>query len=613
MRVGSIANGTGGRAGSHLSRGRGRRVAGLAAAAVLAAATSALAAPAAAAASGGVVRWAESAQGAPKWIFPLYPGTDFTVQYQSEFEYLMIPPLYQFGNGTSPAINYRISLALPPVYRNHDTQVVITLKPYLWSDGSPLTTRDVVFWMNLLKAEKRNWAPYVPGAFPDNVRSVTVDSSRQLTFTLTRSFSPAYYTANELSQITPIPQHAWDRTSLSGAVGNYDRTPSGAAAVYHFLYNQSTELGTYGTNPLWKVVDGPWTMQSYSTTGQVVFVPNRQYSGPDKPHLAKFIEEPFTSTAAEYDALRAGQLDVGYIPPEDISTRSALRREGFSFGQWPVYGFNSLLINFHNPVAGPLFQQLYIRQALERLINQPEWIQKSLGGYGAPTHGPVVNGAPSLIGPVERDYPYPYSPGAARSLLTAHGWAVHPNGLTTCARPGSGPGRCGAGIRRGQGLSLNLVYNTGQIFETIQMETLKSEASRLGIVINLSTNVFAFQLAIPCTATQAACKWQIIDWGGAVYTLPYYPLGGGYFECGALLNYGGYCDHTEVRLDNQGLAGQGGVIPWENYVAQQLPMLWIPNGDFELIEARSDLHGVLPANPLLAIFPQNWSYGTGSA
>ncbi len=32
MRVGSIANGTGGRAGSHLSRGRGRRVAGLVAA-----------------------------------------------------------------------------------------------------------------------------------------------------------------------------------------------------------------------------------------------------------------------------------------------------------------------------------------------------------------------------------------------------------------------------------------------------------------------------------------------------------------------------------------------------------------------------------------------------
>ncbi len=55
------------------------------------------------------------------------------------------------------------------------------------------------------------------------------------------------------------------------------------------------------------------------------------------------------------------------------------------------------------------------------------------------------------------------------------------------------------------------------------------------------------------------------------------------------------------------------MIPWENYVAQQLPMLWIPNGDFELIEARGDLHGVLPANPLLAIFPQNWSYGTGAA
>jgi len=609
MRAGSTTNGAAaGGPGRRLRRG----ALGLGAALLLTGSGSALLAVPAQAAGSGVVRWAESAQGAPKWIFPLYPGTDFTVQYQSEFEYLMIPPLYQFGSGTSPAINYRISLAQPPVYQDHDTKVVITLKPYLWSDGTPLTARDVVFWMNLLRAEKRNWAPYVPGSFPDNVVSVRADSSRRLTLTLRRSYSPAYFTANELSQITPIPQHAWDRTSLGGAVGNLDRTPTGAAAVYHFLYNQSKELGTYGSNPLWKVVDGPWRLQSYSVTGRVVFVPNPRYSGPDKPRLAKFIEEPFTSPAAEYDALRAGQLDVGYIPPEDLSTRPALRRAGFTFGQWPVYGFNSLLVNFHNPRVGPLFRQLYLRQALERLINQPEWITKSLGGYGVPTHGPVVNGARSLVGPVERAYPYPYSPTAARALLRAHGWAIHPNRLTTCASPGRGPSQCGAGIRRGEGLALNLVYNTGQVFETIQMETLKSEASRLGVQINLSTNVFAFQLAIPCTAREASCSWQIIDWGGAVYTLPYYPLGGGYFECGALLNYGSYCDRTEVRLDNQGVGGRGGVIPWENYVARQLPMLWIPNGDFELIEARSDLRGVLPANPLLAIFPQDWSYARAS-
>ncbi len=591
---------------------RGRAAVSVGALALLAASLGGLAMVPAQAASGGVVRWAESAGGAPKWIFPLYPGTDFTVQYQSEFEYLMIPPLYQFGSGASPAVNYRISLALPPLYQDHDSQVVIRLKPYLWSDGTPLTARDVVFWMNLLRAEKRNWAPYVPGAFPDNVKSVRVDSSRRLTFILTRSFSPTYYTDNELSQITPIPQHAWDRTGMRGAVGNYDTTRAGAVAVYQFLSNQSKELGTYGSNPLWKVVDGPWTMQSHSVTGQVVFVPNRRYSGPDKPHLSQFIEEPFTSTTAEYDALRAGQLDVGYIPPEDISTRPALARQGFRFGQWPVYGFNSLLINFHNPQVGPLFAQLYIRQALQRLIDQPEWIQKSLGGYGVPTHGPVVNGPPSLIGPAERDFAYPYSQSAARSLLKQHGWAVHPNGATTCTFPGRGAGRCGAGIRRGEALSFNLVYNSGQIFQTIQMETLKSAASQLGIQIALSTNVFAFQLAIPCTSTQAACKWQLIDWGGAVYTLPYYPLGGGYFECGALLNYGSYCDRTEVRLDNQGLAAGGSVIPWENYVATQLPMLWIPNGDFELIEARSTLRGVFPANPLLAIFPQKWAYA-GSA
>jgi peptide/nickel transport system substrate-binding protein len=36
--------------------------------------------------------------------------------------------------------------------------VTITLKHYAWSDGEIVSARDVGFWINMLKANKVDWA-----------------------------------------------------------------------------------------------------------------------------------------------------------------------------------------------------------------------------------------------------------------------------------------------------------------------------------------------------------------------------------------------------------------------------------------------------------------------
>ena len=143
-------------------------------------------------------------------------------------------------------------------------------------------------------------------------------SSTPYTFSITfnKAYSHLWLLYNQLSQITPIPQHVWDKTSASGPVGNYDMTPAGALKVYKFLNTQSTQQATYASNPLWKVVDGPWNLSAFSpSTGYSAFVPNPTYGGPGKPKIAKLEELPFTSDIAEFDALRSGQLDYGYLPP----------------------------------------------------------------------------------------------------------------------------------------------------------------------------------------------------------------------------------------------------------------------------------------------------------
>jgi peptide/nickel transport system substrate-binding protein len=560
--------------------------------------------------SGGIVTFAETPEGQPTWILPFYSGAFFTIQEQGWFESLMWPPLFNQANGQSPVVNYAQSLGNPPVYSDNDTVVTLTLKHWKWSDGQPVTTRDIMFWLNILKANKSQWADYTPGQFPDNVTSIKVVSPYEMVMTLNKSYAPSFFTGNELSQITPIPQHVWDKTSASGPVGNYDETTAGAQAVLSFLQSQAKNLKTYATNPLWQTVYGPWKLAGYTLTGKATFVPNKNYSGPAKPKLAQFVEVPFTSFDAEYDALRAGDLTVGDIPANDIDTISEIESLGYNVAPWQVYGFNSLFINFNNPTLGPAFRQLYIRQALQYLMNQPLQISKVFSGYAQPDYGMVVNGPASLEG--AEPNAYPYDPAKAKALLAAHGWAVHPGGTTTCAHPGTGATECGAGIAAGFPLTINLMIYSGAVQQQVAMTSYKTVAATAGIDIKLVNNVNVFAAAPACTASQAACSWQLADWGGGVYTPPNgYPVEAGYTDCGGNNNHENYCDPAQDKLDSTAAAGGATTADynaWEKFISLQLPMLWQPNADFEVLAVKKGLVGPIPANTTLSVFPESWYF-----
>jgi hypothetical protein len=45
---------------------------------------------------------------------------------------------------------------------------------------------------------------------------------------------------------------------------------------------------------------------------------------------------------------------------------------------------------------------------------------------------------------------------------------------------------------------------------------------------------------------------------------------------------------------------------YENYLAQQLPVLWMPQFDFQISAVSNTLRGVYPQDPLTNIYPENW-------
>ena len=121
--------------------------------------------------SGGTATIAETPGNVFNWIFPLL-NYNYDVGANLETsEYLMWRPLYWFGGPNSVGENASESLALPPrlATSGGDTVATIQLKSYKWSDGTAVTSRDVQFWINLLKVNpSNNWWGYVPGQFPDN-------------------------------------------------------------------------------------------------------------------------------------------------------------------------------------------------------------------------------------------------------------------------------------------------------------------------------------------------------------------------------------------------------------------------------------------------------------
>jgi peptide/nickel transport system substrate-binding protein len=554
------------------------------------------------------VAWANAT---PNFIFPFPPATN-TDGYNVNLTTPMWPVLSYAGDGSQSVVNPRESLYTSLTFSNGNKTVTMVLKSWKWSDGAPITSRDFTFVYNLLKANYQNWNSYLPGQFPTDVTGVSATGPHTVVLTLNAPTSPAFFADDVLNNVPLVPQHAWDKESVTGAIGNYDQTPAGAKAVYDFLQKEGSQISTFTTNPLWKVVDGPWTLSTFSSDGTLYgYVPNKNYSGSDQPHLAKVLNQSFATSAALVDALRSGSaIQVAPLPLDDVNQLGQLKAEGYSVAPRAIPGVAGMEPNFYNAQVGPVFRQLYIRQAMEELINRPQLVSKVYNGYADPGDGPVpVLSFPTWVSPAEKSGgPYPYSPSAAIALLKSHGWKVVPNGVSTCQNPAL----CGPGIAAGQQLQFQLAYSAGTATTDEENAAVQSSEEQAGIKLNLKPEPFNTLVGTTgvCTAKSHAqnCGWQIIEFGYSPYSL--YPADNGNFITGGTSNYGGYSDPKADSLINATLQGSNArtFFAYEDYVAKQLPWLWLPLRE-GLEMYRSNLGGFAPLNPFSgAENPEDWYY-----
>jgi peptide/nickel transport system substrate-binding protein len=578
-----------------------------------------------------------------------------------EFQYLLYRPLYWFGKGLSPYVNPQLSLASPPKYSRN--QVTIRLKRnFAWSDGEPVDAQDVVFWMNMMKAEGANDAYFSTSGLPSDVSNVHALNKYEVTMDIDGKFSQSWFSDNELSEITPMPL-AWDVTSAAGAPGSagcsrasyssirvnpndanqntgepapLSASAKACAAVFNYLTAQSSPSNptptTLANSPIWRVVDGPWKLVSLTSAGNLKLTFNSKYSGPVAPHhITTFTELPFTSEQAEYNVLQDPTtnqtIDVGYLPTVDAPTPPAGALVGVNPSTLQDYHLSAQYLwqlsympyNFRNTTGqGPIFDQLYFRQAFQMLVDQEGVIDGPLHGYGKPTVGPVtLYPATKYLSQqvATAGDPWALNIQKAKTKLSANGWTEH-GGIFTCTHAGTGPHECGANIPAGRELKFTMIYASGVDWIQSAARELASNASLAGIQLNLSQLPFdtvtgtAFGAKPGCA--DSSCTWQLALWGSWTYSPDYLPTGDTLFQGGVFNNAGDYNDPHDNQLINDTLRARtstqfdAAMHTWDSYATSQLPVVYEPD-QATLVETINGLDiGVL--NSAGTITPEDWHY-----
>jgi len=249
-------------------------------------------------------------------------------------------------------------------------------------------------------------------------------------------------------------------------------------------------------------------------------------------------------------------------------------------------------------------------------MDQNSMITHFMGGYGIPTYGatPIFPKGNAFVSPSELKNPYPYSVSSAEKLLKAHGWQVNPGKVDVCQVPGSSG--CGAGVTKGEKLSLNLLYASGEAIEQEETDLLQSDASQAGVQINPKSSDFntVISQVQACTAKgmgTPTCNWQLGEYGGLSQST--FPAFAGVLNTGGAFNAGQYSNPALDKLINESTTAStlSAYHQAEDIIVKDEPWIWVPVPDriattsknlagFGMTSEFTDYYGYIE--------PEFWSY-----
>ena len=272
----------------------------------------------------------------------------------------------------------------------------------LWHDGTPVTSDDVVFTIEMLKGNG--------SLFPQDIKElwarveVTKLNDKNLKFTIPEPFAPF------LDYLTfgVIPKHVLEGVSPDGVANadfNINPIGSGPYKFDHLILDEGQITGVVLTS-----------FEDYY--GKVPFIP-------------QVVFRYYPSSAAALDAYEQGEI-LGVSRITNDVLQEALEQPNLSVYTSRMPQVSMVLLNLNNPEV-PFLQEPNVRRALLLGLNRQRMISNLLSGQAIVADGPIFPGSWAYYDGVEQ---IEYDPERAISLLKSDGYAIPADGSTVRAKDG---------------------------------------------------------------------------------------------------------------------------------------------------------------------------------
>lgn len=274
----------------------------------------------------------------------------------------------------------------------------------VWHDGTPVTTDDVIFTIELMKG--------AGSLYPQDIKDlwskvqVTRLNDKNIKFTLPEPYVPFV----DYLTFGVLPKHLLESVppeQLPNADFNIQPVGTGPYKFDHLLIDNSGQI-----------------------TGVVLTLSTNYYGV--SPYIEQVVFRYYPTSAAALDAYKQGDvLSVSRITTDVLG--AALEEPNLAFYTSQVPRMSFVLFNLNNPEAAFL-QSAKVRRALMLGLNRSYIINTILQGQAVVSNSPILPGSWAYYDGVER---FEYNPEAAIALLKAEGYVIPAEGGEVRAKDGT--------------------------------------------------------------------------------------------------------------------------------------------------------------------------------
>ena len=372
--------------------------------------------------------------------------------------------------------------------------ITVTLRQGLrWSDGQPITMRDVLFTWNTILAQglgnpSSRDVLLIDGKFP----KVWAKDAHTVMFQTPRPFAPFV----RLLGSAIAPAHVFEPLLKKEGMAGFKKS-------FNVVWNSQQAV----EHPEQLVSGGMWVLHEYIPGEKIIFRPNPHFwminqQGQRLPYIKQLVYRIVKDQNSQALQFEQGRLDDYAIAGKDLTHVRQLKRPEFTiFNLGPNTGTTFLVFNLSKrlqpngkPVIDPLvsswFYQKAFRQAVDWAVDREALVRNVLKGVGAPLFT-AESLASIYVHPQLKDG-HPRNLAEARRLLKDAGFTWDANGKLLDAK--------------GNHVRFSLMTNSGNEEREAAGVSVKQDLDDLGITVDfkpLEFNVLVGKL-------KDTSDWQMI-------------------------------------------------------------------------------------------------------